>query len=244
MDDHIYNSPSASADPTAARASAGRTLDSLILPTFKELKEAHYRIAAESREARERAGREFRTSQSGIYDYLTYAPPTLRVLAYENALLCSFARHLCAALEARFGRVPVLRVEDLLAAEDRAKTLLAHHPTSKQVEKLGAVQFAVGGILGVHYFDGIKVVPERKRVLTKVLTLLMCFSAAIRDRHQQPAADQPVTLPSHEHQSGSGGLRTYPCPALEDFHNAGCSARPGAVACTRSGEHKGQDHNQ
>lgn len=219
-------------------------LDSLILPTLKELKEAHYRIAAESREARERAGREFRTSQPGIYALLPYGLPTLRVLAYENALLCSFARHLCSAPEARVDRVPVLPLEDLQAAEARAKTLLAHRPTLKQVEKLGAVQFAVGGILGVHYFDGIKVVPERKRVLTKVLTLLMCFSAAIRDRHQRPAADQPVTLPSHEHQSGPGGLLTYPCPALEDFHNVGCSARPGAVVNTTSGEHKGQDHNQ
>ena len=168
-------------------------LDSLILPTFKELKEAHYRIAAECRETRERAGREFRMSQPGICAYLSYAPPTGRVLAYENALLCSFARHHCAALEARVGRVPVLRVEDLQAAEARAKTLLAHRPTLKQVEKLGAVQFAAGGILGVHYFDGIRVLPERKRVLMKVLTLLMCFSAAIRHRHQRPAADQPGT---------------------------------------------------
>ena len=156
-------------------------LDSLFPITAKELKVTHYRIAAESRQDRERAGREFRMSQPGIYAYLPYAPPILRVLAYENALLCSFARHHCAALEARVGRVPVLRVEDLQAAEARAKTLLAHRPTSKQVEKLGAVQFAVGGILGVHYFDGIKVVPDRKWVLTKVLTLLICFSAALND---------------------------------------------------------------
>jgi hypothetical protein len=42
-------------------------MDSLILPTFKDLKVAHYRIVTESREARERAGREFRTRQAGIY---------------------------------------------------------------------------------------------------------------------------------------------------------------------------------
>jgi len=39
-------------------------LDSLILPTYKELKVAHYHIAAESREARERAIEEFRAGQS------------------------------------------------------------------------------------------------------------------------------------------------------------------------------------
>jgi hypothetical protein len=42
-------------------------LNSLILPTDKELKETHYRIASESREVRERAGREFRVGQPGIY---------------------------------------------------------------------------------------------------------------------------------------------------------------------------------
>jgi hypothetical protein len=122
------------------------------------------------------------------------------VLAYENALLCSFARHLCAAMETRFGRVPVLRVEDLLATEPRAKKLLAHRRTLRRVEKLGAVQFAAGGILGVHHFDGIKVIPERKRALLKVLTLLMCFSAAIRDSKQRPATAQPAALTSSEHQ--------------------------------------------
>ena len=189
MNDHIYKRPSASADPTAARASSGRTLDSLIPITAKELKVTHYRIAAESREAKERAGRKFRMRQPGIHAYLSYAPPTLRVLAYENALFCSFARHLCAAMGTRFGRVPVLRAEDLQAAEALAKTLLAHRPTLKQVEKLGAVQFAVGGIIGVHYLDGIKVVPERRRVLTKVLTLLICFSTAI--------AHKPIATSSH-----------------------------------------------
>jgi hypothetical protein len=36
-------------------------------PTFKDLKAAHLEIAAETREAKERAGKEFRTSQPGIY---------------------------------------------------------------------------------------------------------------------------------------------------------------------------------
>lgn len=153
-------------------------LDSLTLPTFKELKAAHYRIAAASRETRERAGREFRVRQPGIYAYLPYAPPTPGVLSYENALLSSFTRHVCAAMETKCGKVPVLRIEDLQATETRAKMLLAHRPTLKRVEKLGAVLFALGGILGVHYVDGIGVLPDRKRVLLKVLTLLPCFSAA------------------------------------------------------------------
>lgn len=159
--------------------------------TFKELKTAHYRIAAENREARERASREFRAGHPGIYAFLPAAPPTPLVLVYENALIIwTFARHLCAAMEARFGQLPTLQVAILLATEPRAKRLLAHRRTLRRAEKLGAVQFAVGGILGVHYFDGVKVVPERKRVLTKVLTLLMCFSDAVRDRQQRPATAQ------------------------------------------------------
>ena len=172
-------------------------LDSLILPMFKELKEAHYRVAAETHEARERASREFRVGQPGIYVYLPYGPSTLRVLAYENALLCSFARHVCAAMETKCGKVPVLRVEDLLATEARAKKLLAHRPTAKKVEKLGAVQFAVGGIVGVHYFDGIRVVPEQKRVLLKVFTLLMCFSAA-NDRTPSTQSSNSPTIQNRQ----------------------------------------------
>ena len=164
--------------------------DSLFLPTNKELKTVHYRIAAESREARERVGGEFRTSQPGIYAYLPYGPSTLRALAYEHALLLSYARHVYAAMESRYGKLPVLRADDLQATEARAKTLLAHRPTAKKVEKLGAVQFALGGILGVHYFDGIKVVPDPNHVLLKVLTLLMCFSDAITDRQQRSGTDQ------------------------------------------------------
>lgn len=179
MKDHMYNSTSASSAPSRRIAPPASVLDSLTLPTHKDLKAAHYRVVAGDREARERAGKEFRVRQPSIYAYLPYGPSTLRVLAYENALICSSTRHLCAALEARFGKVPVLRIEDLQATELRAKTLLAHRPTAKKVEKLGAVQFALGGILGVHYVNGIKVVPERKRVLLQVLTLLMCFSDAI-----------------------------------------------------------------
>ena len=167
-------------------------LDSLMTPLFKDLKAAHYRVAAETHEARERAGREFRMGQPGIYAYLPYGPSTLRVLAYENALLCSFAPHVCAAMETKCGKVPVLRVEDLLATEARAKKLLAHRPTAKKVEKLGAVQFAVGGIVGVHYFDGIRVVPEQKRVLLKVFTLLMCFSAAINGPPSTQSSNSPA----------------------------------------------------
>jgi hypothetical protein len=165
-------------------------LDLLDCVTSKDLKAAHYHIVAYTHEARERAGRVLRTEQHGIATNWPYAPPTLRVLAYENALICSFARHFCAALEARFGKVPMLKPEDLHATEARAKTLLAHAPTMKQVEKLGAVQFAVDGILGVHYFGGIGVIPDRKRVLLKVLTLLMCFSGAIEHR------TQPGNLPT------------------------------------------------
>ena len=71
------------------------------------------------------------------------------------------------------------RARALQTTELRAKALLAHPPTAKKVEKLGAVQFALGGILGVHDLDGTRVIPDRKRVLIKVLTLLMYFSDAI-----------------------------------------------------------------
>jgi hypothetical protein len=165
------------------------TLDLLDCVTFKELKAAHYRIAAETHEARERAVREFRTKQPSIYVYLPYAPPTPRAVAGENALIFSFARHFCAAMEARLGSVPVLKAEDPQATELRAQTMLAHGPTPKQVEKLRAVQFALGGILSVHYFGGIGVIPDRQRVLLKVLTLLQCFSGALN----RP----PITQSSH-----------------------------------------------
>ena len=59
-------------DNSAGTAPAPKTappvllLDSLMTPLFKDLKAAHYRVAAETHEARERAGREFRAGQPGI----------------------------------------------------------------------------------------------------------------------------------------------------------------------------------
>jgi hypothetical protein len=132
--------------------------------------------------------------QPDIYAYLSYAPPTLRVLAYENALLCSFARHLCAALEKRSGQAPVLKLEDLLAIEIKADALLANQKNLKRIKRLEAVQFAEGGILGVHYVDGIRVVPDGKRVLLKVVALLLAFSAAVEATRILRPAHSPKSL--------------------------------------------------
>ena len=175
------------ANPT--KSASPENLD-LIPITFKELKQAHYRIAAEDREGRERAGRMFRLTQPGICAYLPYTSSTVRTLAYENALICSFARHFCAAVENRLASAPVLDLEDLLASEVPCKKLLAHRPTAKWIQKLAPVQFAVGGIIGQHYFDGIGVIPDRKRVLLKVLTLWLCFSDGITN------LSQPANLPT------------------------------------------------
>ena len=128
-------------------------------------------------------------SQPGICAYLPYTPATIHTLAYENALTCSFARHLCAVVENRFGSVPILKLQDLLASEVRAKELLAGKRAVEQVRKLGAVQFAEGGILGLHSFRGIKVIPDAKRVLLKVVTLLICFNDTI----QRAPANYPTT---------------------------------------------------
>jgi hypothetical protein len=95
-------------------------------------------------------------------------------------LICSFARRLCAAVENRCGVTQAVKLEDLLACEVRAKALLKNARTAKQVRKCGAVQFAEGGILGVHYFDGIRAIPDARKVLLKVVTLLICFNNAIR----------------------------------------------------------------
>jgi hypothetical protein len=51
MQDHIYNSTSASAGPTTTIPSSASILTALTFITFKDLKLAHYRISAESREA-------------------------------------------------------------------------------------------------------------------------------------------------------------------------------------------------
>jgi hypothetical protein len=175
---------------TTNHADAVKTalLDSLIPITPKELKAAHYRITAETRDGREAAGRRFRIAQPMICDYLPYSPSVVRALAGENALICSFARHLCAAVETTSGQIPVLRAEVLRTAEAQATALLANRSTKKRVKELGAVQFAEAGILGVHYFEGIGVIPDAKRVLRKVLTLLICFSDAIQ---KTPISNDP-----------------------------------------------------
>jgi hypothetical protein len=197
MEHYTYNGTSDSAGPTTTMTSPRWSPDRLVQVTFKELKAEHYRIVAESREARARAGRLFRITQPWINEYLPCGSTNNRTLAYEHALIISYARHVDAAIETKYGKLPALRLEDLQAFEAQAKALLARGPTTQKVAKLGAVQFAVGGILKVHYFQGIGIIPDRKRVLLKVLTLLMCFSAAIKDRQQRPATAQPEAVTSH-----------------------------------------------
>lgn len=65
-DNHTHGN-SAGATHTTITVPPAPILNSLILPTDNEPKETHYRIASESREVRERAGREFRVGQPGIY---------------------------------------------------------------------------------------------------------------------------------------------------------------------------------
>ena len=59
-------------------------------------------------------------------------------------------------------------------------------------EYLAAGQ-AEGGILGVHSFHGIRVIPDAKRVLLKVLTLLICFNDAIQRARTNHPTNQEFT---------------------------------------------------
>ena len=76
-----------------------------------------------------------------------------------------------------------------MASEIRSKKMLAHRPTARKLQRLGVVQFAVNGILGVHYLDGMGIIPDRKRVLLKVLALLICFTDVIQKTPTKPASD-------------------------------------------------------
>ena len=64
-DKHTYRNSAAAAHAIQA-APPVSVLNSLILPTFKDLKVAQYRIAAETREGQESAGTEFRVGQSTV----------------------------------------------------------------------------------------------------------------------------------------------------------------------------------
>jgi len=167
-------------DPQATISAdiADCSLDSLIPLTSKEVKAAHYQSTFATSEEAARVAREFRTSQPEIYKYLPCTRPTTRTEAYENWMVLAFARRLCVALNTRYGRVPALGEAQLKQAEIKATKLLKNRKMSLKVKLLPAVRFAERGILGLEYVGGIGVIPDRHRVLLKVLTLLVAFSAS------------------------------------------------------------------
>ena len=96
MDKHSHENSIGAAHAIQA-APPVSVLDSLMTPTFKDLKAAHYRIAAETREGRERAGTEFRVGGSQA-SMLICPTPTQPSACWPTRMLCSAA---LAAMSAR-----------------------------------------------------------------------------------------------------------------------------------------------
>lgn len=156
----------------------------LIEIPLDEFRASKYRIKVRTEEELGRLAREFRTSQAGLYKYVPYTASTPREVAYENSFICGWARRVCAIVKTRYGIVPILDEAEIRQSEDLAKKMLADAVTLKHIKNMGAIRMAEMVVVEGDDIDGSHIIPDRNRVLLKVLTLVIAFSVAVW-KHQQ-----------------------------------------------------------
>jgi hypothetical protein len=156
----------------------------LIEIPLDEFRASKYRIKVRSEKELGRLAREFRTTNTGLYKYVPYTASTPRELAYENSFICAWARRVCAIVKTHYGIVPILDEAEIRQSEDLAKKMLADAVTLKHIKKMGVIRMAeIAMVEGVD-IDGSPIIPDAKRVLLKVLTLVIAFSVAVW-KHEQ-----------------------------------------------------------
>jgi hypothetical protein len=155
-------------------------LDSLIPLTIEELVAPHIRYPVEMEEDAARLAKSFREGQPGIYRYLPYHSQIPDHIGTENGIICAFTRGLCVSLIHRFGWVPVLKTKDILAAEVQAKAILSEPSQRAKAEQLPVLKVAERGRFGPSLQTPSVDQAIRERLLLKVLTVWICFTAAYK----------------------------------------------------------------
>jgi len=118
----------------------------LISIPLDEFKAVHARISTLDEGEAMRVAREFTTSQPDLYKYMPYTDSTQRPVAYENSLICAWARRLCAILENRYGTVPILKEAEIRRSEVLAKEMLADPETLKRIRNMDLIRAAAPGM--------------------------------------------------------------------------------------------------
>ena len=156
----------------------------LIEIPLDEFRASKYRIKVRSEKELGRLAREFRTTNTGLYKYVPYTASTPRELAYENSFICGWARRVYAIVKTRYGIVPILDEAEIRQSEELAKKMLADAVTLKHIKKMGAIRMAERTMVEGVDIDGTTIIPDKNRMMLKVLTLVIAFSVAVW-KHEQ-----------------------------------------------------------
>ena len=149
--------------------------DSLVHITIKQL------LQALNKAERKPFDQEFGDSQPGIRQYLRFATPVRSPRGNENALAYHVAVLIWAVLTSRFHNVPAIRLQALRAGELRARRLFGNSSTLKQVNKLPVIRFAQSFLEHAKTHPGARFIVDDQSVLVKVLTVFLCFDAALKN---------------------------------------------------------------
>lgn len=152
-------------------------LDSIIPTTYHEADAAKLRCALQTEEPAEPVGKSFRESQPGIYAYLPFNSSVSEREANENGAVYDCVRRVCIALEARFGWVPVLTLEELRATEQEAELLLSVG-LPEQADGLRVVKPAKRARLTFRFRGKRPDAPYGERLMVKAVSLWLLFSRA------------------------------------------------------------------
>ncbi len=151
------------------------SLDPLVHVTLKKLNWAL------EKGTRKPFDQDFRHSQPGICQYLRFAIPVQSDRGNDNALAYHVAMFMWIVLNSRFGNVPAIRLKTLRATELRAGRLFGNPSTLRQLQNLPVIQFALSVVRHARPLNS-RFITDEKTVLVKVLTVLLCFSAALENR--------------------------------------------------------------
>ena len=159
-------------------------LDSIIPTTYHEVDAAHIRRALQTEEAAAPVGKSFRESQPGIYAYLPFNSSVSKREANENGAVYDCVRRVCIALEARFGWVPVLTLEDLRATEQEAELWL-RVGLAEEAEGLPVVKSAKRARCKFRFSGQRPNAPYGERLMVKAVSLWLLFSKAYLARRDK-----------------------------------------------------------
>jgi hypothetical protein len=160
----------------------------LISITGREFDAVKCRVFLTSNEEAVRVAREFRDTQMGLFKYVPWDGSMSPSMTWENGCIFFWAMHICMVLEDCFGAYPVLNEMAIRKCKAQAKEMLTDAENLNRIKNMEVFQWVQGMLLNIKSTASLKLAPNRKRSLLKLVTLFIAFSQAVWQRQQVAGA--------------------------------------------------------